>query len=117
MLCHHYFVHLHANTFRTDNLDTVSHALQGLKGLILNLEVQLRGKADAAQHAQGVVRESDLRVQRRSDDAVLQVCQSIERIDQFAKPRLVQADSHRINGKVTTILVVLQCSVIHNGLT
>ncbi len=113
---HHDFVQFHLDALAADYLDAVSHVLQGLEGLIFNLEIQLGGKADAAHHAQRVVREGNLGVQGSGDDAVFQVGNAIEWVYQLAKAAPVQADGHCIDGEVATVLVVFQRAVLHHRL-
>ena len=114
---HHDLVQFVLDALAADNLDTIRHPLQRLESLILYLEVQLGGKADAAHHPQGIVAESYAWLQRRSDDAVLEVSQPIKRINEFAESAMVQADSHRIDREVATVLIVLQRAVLHDGLS
>ena len=112
---HHDFVQFHLDTFGTDNLDTCSHPLQGLEGFVLNLEVQLGGKTNTTHHAQRVVGECHLRVERRGNNAVFEVSNAVEGVDKLSEAIVVQADSHRIDGEVTAILVILQRAVLNNG--
>ena len=111
---HHDFIQFDLNTLATDNLDAVSHPLQGVKRFLLYLEVQLGSKADTAHHTQRVVAKSHLRVQRCRNDSVFQIGNTIKRVYQFSKTTLVQADCHCIDSKVAPVLVVLQGSVLHN---
>ena len=113
---HDNLVELHLDALTADNLDAVGHALQCLEGLVLYLEVQLRGKADAAHHAQGVVAEGDVWLKGCGYDAILQVGQAVEGVYQFAKAVFVQADGHCVDGEVATVLIVLQGTVLDNGL-
>ena len=113
---HHNLVQFHLNAFAAHNLDAVGHTLQCLESLVLNLEIQLRGKANATHHAQRVVAERDAGLQRRGYNAILQVGQSVERVYEFAETVLVQADGHRIDGEVATVLVVFQRPVLDDGL-
>ena len=70
---HHDFVQLVGDTFATHNLDAFPVALQCLKGFILDEKLQLCGETHAAHHAQWIVREGDIRVERCANDAVFQV--------------------------------------------
>ena len=70
MLRHHYFIEFYLDALTTDNLDAVGHANEGIKGLLLYLEIQLGSKTDAAHHAQRIIREGNLRIERCSDDAI-----------------------------------------------
>ena len=105
------------DAFATDDLDTLSHPFQSHEGLVLNLEIELGGKSDAAHHAQGIVGEGNIGFQGCGDDAILEVSQAIEGVDQFTKSVFVQADSHRIDSKVATVLVVLESPVFNDGFT
>ena len=109
-------VQLVLDALPTDNLDAVGHPFEGLEGLVLYLEVELGGEADAAHHAQGVVGEGDLWVEGRSDDAILEVGQSVEGVNELAETVTVQADGHRVDGEVAAVLVILQRAVLHDGL-
>ena len=114
---HHYFVELHLNALTTDNLDAVCHATEGIKRLLFYLEIQLGSKADATHHAQWVVRERNLRIQRCGDNTILQVGYAIEGVHQFSEALLVQTDGHRIDSKVATILVIFQRTILYNRFT
>ena len=81
------------------------------------MKIQLGSKADATHHAQRVITKRHLGIQRCGNDAILQVGNSIKRIYQFAESILIQADSHGIDGKVATILVILQRTILHHRLT
>ena len=105
------------DTLATHDLDSVGHALQGHKGFFLNLEVKLGGKTNASHHAQRVVAEGDAWLQWGGNDTILQVGQAIERVNQFAKAIFVQTDGHRVDGKVATVLIVLQRTILDNGFT
>ena len=113
MWCHHDLVQFHFNTLTADDLDAVGHALQGFKRLVFDLEVQLGGKADTTHHAQRVVAERHLWVKWGGYDTILQVGNTIKRVYQLTEASLVQTDSHRIDGEVATVLVVLQRAVLN----
>ena len=42
--------------------------------------------------------------------------ESFEGVHQLAEPALIQADGKCIDGKITTVLIILQCAVFHDGL-
>ena len=113
---HHDFVELYLDTLATDNTDAICHALKGLEGFLLNPEVELGSKADAAHHTQGVVAESDFRVEGRSNDAVLEVGNTVKGIYQLTKALTIQTDSHGIDGEVATVLVVFQGTILDDRL-
>ena len=100
-----------------DNLDALGIAAQGLLRLVLDTEVELRGKADAAHHAQGIVGESDVGVERCGDKSVLHIQETVETIYQFAEAVAVETDGQGIDGEVPTVQVVLQRAVLHDRLT
>ena len=112
---HDDFVELVADALATDNFQSVGITAQCVFGLFLDEESELCGKAHAAHHAQGVVAESDVGVERRADNAVFKVGQTIERVYEFAEAVVVQTDGHRVDGEVTPVLVVFQRSVFHDG--
>ena len=112
----HDFVELDGNALATDNFYTRGHALKTREGLLLDLEVQLGSETDAAHHAQGIVGERHLRVEGRGDDTVLEVGNAVEGVDEFTETTAVQTDSHRIDGEVAAILVVLEGTILDNGL-
>ena len=66
-------------------------ALKCVKSLVLDEEVELGGKPDTAHHPQWVVAEGDVWVEWGSDDTVLQVIQSVEGVNKFAKSLAIQA--------------------------
>ena len=112
---HDNLIKLHFDTFTADNPDTVGHAFKGLEGLVFNLEVQLGGETNATHHAQRVIAEGDARFQGRGNNTIFQISQTIEGIYQFAEATLIQTDCHRIDGKVTAVLVIFQRAILNNG--
>ncbi len=117
VLRQHYLVQLVLYPLTADNLYPLGIALKSIEGLRLNVEVQLRGKPHATHHAQRVVAEGYVGVERRAYNAVLQVIKPVKGIHQLAKPRLVKAYRHCIDGEIAAVLVVLQRAVLHNRLT
>ena len=115
MRSHDDFIEFHFYALPTDYLDAVCHLGKCLECFFLYLKIQLGGKADAAHHAQWIVRERDFGIERSGDDTVLQVGNAVEGIHQFSEAVAVQTDSHCIDGKVTTVLVILQRPVFHDG--
>ena len=105
-----------------NNLDALRHAAKALEGFLLDLEVELRGKTHAAHHAQRVVGEGDVGIERRGNDAVLQVVEPVVHIHQTSVARLsvgvgrvVEADGEGVDGEVAPADVVLQRAVLHDG--
>lgn len=110
---HHYLVKLLLYALPADYLYAVGVAFERVERLVLDEEVKLRGKTYAAQHAQGVVRERHVRVERRAYDTVFKVGQAVEGVYQFAETGLVEAYRHGVYGEVAAVLVVLQRAVLH----
>ena len=108
------FVEFVLNALATDDFQAVGIATEGLESLVLDEKAELRGEANAAQHSQWVVAEGDVGIERCADNAVLEVVEAVERIDQFAETPFVQANRHRIDGEIATILVVFECTVFDN---
>ena len=116
MLGEHNLVHLVADTLATDNLQPFGIARESGISLIFYLEIELGSKTYTSHHTERVVRKGDIRIERSGNDAILQVIDTIKRIDEFAKTVLVQADRHSIDGEVATVLVILQGSILYNRL-
>ena len=110
----HDFVELIDDSLSGNDLDAFFVAFERLEGLFLNLEIKLSGKSHAAHHTEWVVAERDVGIQRRGHDAIFQIVDSAEWINEFAEPVRVETDRQRIDGKVAAALVVLQCTVFDN---
>ena len=115
-LGHHYLVKLLGYALAADNADALGVAPEGVEGFVFDEEVELRGEAYAAQHAQRVVREGHVRVERRAYYAVLKVGQAVEGVYKLAEARAVEAHGKGVNGEVAAVLVVLQRAVFYHGL-
>ena len=89
--------------------------MDGVEGGVLDIEAQLRCKSDGAHHAQRVVAEGDVGVERCAYDAVVQVLDAAKGVNQIAIGVVVQRYCHGVDGEVAAILVVLQGAVFHNG--
>ena len=111
----HDFVEFVDDAFLGDDLDTLGVALEGLLGLVLYLEAELGGEADAAHHAQGVVGEGDVGVEGRSYEAVLHIEESVEAVDELAEAVGVETDGEGIDGKVAAVEVVVEGAVFDDG--
>ena len=68
--------------------DALGVAPEGLESLVVDEKLELCGEAHAPHHAQRVVAEGDVGVERRAYYAVLKVENAVERIDEFAEPLL-----------------------------
>ena len=100
---HHDLVELLGDALTTDDLDTVGIALQSLEGLVVDIEFQLGRKADAAKHTQRIIRERDVGIERRADDAVLKIVEAIKRIDELAEAVFVEAHGKGVDGEVAPV--------------
>ena len=116
MRSHHDLVEFVYDAFARDDADALTVALQRSKGLLVNLEIELCGKAYGTHHAQGVVRESDVRIQRRAYEPVLHVVQSVEAVNELAVTVTVETDGQGIDGQVAAVEVILQRAILHDGL-
>ena len=96
------------DTFARNDPDALRVAADGLEGLLLDREAQLRGEPHGAHHAQRVVRKGDVGIARRADDAVFEVGHPVEGIDQFAERGLVQRPRHSVDREVAPPLVVFE---------
>ena len=112
----HYFIKLVDDAFTADDADALAVTPERLESLVVYLELQLRGKAHGPHHAEGVVAERDVGVERRTDEAVAQVPHALERVDQLAATGRVQANGHGVDGEIATVLVVLEGAVLHHRL-
>ncbi len=110
---HHYLVELLRYALAAYYPYAVGVALQGVECLLVDIEAELRGEPHAAHHAQWVVGEGDIGVERRADDAVLHVENTVEGVHDFAKALLVETHGEGVDGEVAAILVVFQGAVFH----
>ena len=116
LVAHHNLVELHDDTFCTHNFKALAVAPEGFEGFLFNLEMQCRGKAHTAHHAQRVVAEGDVGVEGRGDDAVFDVHHATEGVNEFAQTVVVEADGQGIDGEIAAVLVVLQRAVLNDRL-
>ena len=112
----HNLVHLVGYALTADNLQSVGIARECLVGFVLYLKVELSGEAHTTHHAQRIIAEGNIWIKWCCHNSVFQVIDSIKGINQFTKALAVETHSQRIDGKVTTVLIVLECSILHNGL-
>ena len=111
-----YLVQLICNALPGYDRDALLVAAQRLEGVIVDIEIQLGGKADATHHTQGIVTEGNVRIERRADVFFTHVLHSSERIHQLSITLPVEADRQGIDSEVPAVLVVLQRTVFHNRL-
>ena len=105
-----YLVQLHHYALLRYNLYAFAVATDGIERLLLNVEAELCCKSDGSHHSQRVVREGDVGIARRADDAILQVVHTLEGIDQLAKAVAIEAPRHSVYGEVAAALIILQCA-------
>ena len=80
----HDFIEFVDNAFRRDDLYAFAVALQRFERLFLDLKIELRGKSHAAHHAKRVVTEGNVRIERCGHDAIFQIIETSERIDELS---------------------------------
>ena len=107
----HYLVEFVGNALAAHYLYAFGVASESLKRLVVDVEPQLGGEPYAAHHAQRIVREGDVGVERSAYYAVLKVVNAVEGVDQFAETVVIEAYSHSVDGEVAAVLVVFQGSV------
>ena len=112
--CHHDFIQFICDALAADDFDAFRIALQSLESIIIDEEFELGGKSHAAHHAQRVVAEGDVRVERGTDNAVFHVCQTVERVYEFAKTVGIETYRQGINREITTVLVIFQRAIFHD---
>ncbi len=87
----HDFVQFGEDSLTGDNLDALSVAGYGFERGRIDVEIELRGEADGAHHAQRVVGEGYVGVERRADCALAQVVESAETVNEHAHFARVEA--------------------------
>ena len=70
--------------------------------------------ADSPHHAQGVVAEGDVGVERSAYDPPLYVAEAVEQVHQFAEAVGCHAQGHGVYGKVAAADIVLEGAVFDN---
>ena len=116
MLGHKNLVELVGNTLSADYFDTLGITLKSLEGLVFDKEVKACGKADATEHSQWVVGKSNVWVERCADYSIVKVVNTSEWVNEFTKTTLVQTDSHSVDGKITTVLVIFKSTILNDRL-
>ena len=101
------------DTLATDDANALGIAREGVEGFVVDEEIELCRKTHAAQHAQRIVGESDVGVERCADEAILQIIQAIERVDKFAEMGRIQTHGQGVNGEISAVLIVFQCAIFH----
>ncbi len=96
--------------------DTVGVALDSLEGILHYRKLQLRGEAYGSHHAQGVVGESDVGVERRANQPVAQVGTTVIAVDKLAESAGVDTQRHGIDGEIAARQVIVKSAVLHNRL-
>ena len=105
------------NPFPRNDGDALAVAGNGRECFRINFKIKLCSKTNGPHHTQRVVGKRNVGVERRTDNAPLQIVESAERIDKLTEIRLVHAHCHGIDGEVAAFLVILQRAVLHNRLT
>ena len=110
------FVQLFGDTFARDDADAFFVAHEGLERFVVDVEIQLRGEAHAAHHAQGVVAEGDVGSSGVRMVFSFMSASPSKGSTSFAVACPVEADGQGIDGEVASVLVVLQRAVFDDGL-
>ncbi len=113
---HDDFLQLVGDALLTQDVDAVRLVPHGMEDAIGHAERELCGKARGPNHAEWVVLERLVRIERRVDGTALQVAAAVEGVDQIAEAIGHERNRHRVDGKVAPVLVVLQCAVLNDGL-
>ena len=111
----HDFIQFIHDTLLRDDGDTLLHAADSVESVGVDEEAQLGGETYATHHAERVVTEGDIRVERCTDNHVADILHASERVHQFSETLLVQTDGQSIDGEVTTVLIILQGAGLDNG--
>ena len=77
------FVEFGGDALGRHDFDALGVALDGVEGGVLYAESQLCGKADGTHHAQRVVAEGYVGVERGADDALVEVVNAVERVEEL----------------------------------
>ena len=75
-------------------------------------EVQLSGETDCAHHAQRVIAECDVGVERGAEYAFLHVANTVKHVDEFAESVTVDADSERVYREVASREIFFKSAVL-----
>ncbi len=105
------------DTLGGDNLDSRSIAAQGCESHRVDVEIELGGETDTAQHAQRVVGESDVRVERRADNTALDVAEAVVAVDYLAEVIFIDRNRHGIDGEIAPREIIVKCAVFNDGIT
>ena len=101
--------------------EAVRHTAHRVKGFLNYSELQLRSgklgcEAHGPEHTQRVIRIGRVRVERSADNAVCEVADAPERVNQLSEGVFLKGESHCIDGEIAPELVVTQGAVFHYGL-
>ena len=81
----HNLVQLIDDALLGDDVDALAVASNGIECLGEDVEIELGGKPHGAHHAQRVVAECDVGVERGADDSVVEVVDTTEWVDECSK--------------------------------
>ena len=112
--CAHYFHKFIDDTLMRDYADAFGVAPYGFKGLRPDGETELCGEADGAHHAQGIIAESHVRVERCAEQAFFHVAETVEKIHELAEAYAVDPQCERIDSEVAARQVLFESAVLHD---
>ncbi len=101
-----------SDSFLADDTNAVGTPGHRIDRRTMYLEVQLGGKSRGPHHPQRVVTERHRRIERRPDEAPVQVGETVERILQGAVVGLIQRDGHRVDREIASSLIVVERAVL-----
>ena len=113
----HYLVHFFLNALTAYYLQAVGITTECLTRFFLNLKIELSGKSHTAKHAQRVVGKSDIWIKRCCYNTVFHIKYAIKWVNEFTEAITVKTNCQRINGEITTVLVVFKSSIFNMRLT
>ncbi len=110
----HDFHQLVGDAFARNNRYAPRVAAYCLESIVDNREPQLGGEAYGAHHAQRVVGEGYVGVERRAYQSVAQVGHAVVFVDELAEAPLVDAHRHGVDGEVAAGEVVVEGAILDN---
>ena len=76
----------------------------------------MSGESHATHHAQRVVAERNIGIERRGHDAIFQIVEPSERIDELSQVAGVETDGKGVDGEIAAALIVVERAVFYNRL-
>ena len=109
------FVEFGGDALGRDDAESAGVALDGVEGFGEDVELELGGETDGAHHTEGVVAEGDVGVEGGAYEALVEVADAAEGVEELPEGVVVERYGHGVDGEVAPVLVVLEGAVLHNG--